>query len=114
VFTFVISLVVIGAALAIAARIVMNGAPQPATDAAPRGRERVRRRRSKEVPAVAVVAPAVAGQAAVERVGPTPWWVRARAVVLLSALVALLGAFLALLLVLGGALILTGLRNAVQ
>jgi hypothetical protein len=107
VFTFVISLVVIGAALAIAARIVMNGAPQPATDKAPRGRERVRSRRS---PAAA----AVATQASAEWVGPTPWWVRARAVVLLSALVALLGAFLALLLVLGGALILTGLRNAVQ
>jgi hypothetical protein len=106
VFTFVISLVVIGAALAIAARIVMNGAPQPATDAAPRGRERVRGGRS--------AARVVAGQAAVERVGPTPWWVRARAVVLLSVLVALLGAVLALLVVLGGALILTGLRNAVQ
>ena len=49
-----------------------------------------------------------------ERVTPTPWWVRARAMVLLSALLALLGAFLALLLVLGGALIVTGLQNAVQ
>jgi len=44
----------------------------------------------------------------------TPWWVRVRAIVLLSALIALLGAFLALLIVLGGALVLTGLKNAVQ
>jgi len=34
--------------------------------------------------------------------------------VVLSVVLALLGAFLALLVVLGGALILTGLKNAVQ
>ena len=34
--------------------------------------------------------------------------------IVLSVLLALLGAFLALLFVLGGALILTGLKNAVQ
>ncbi len=106
-FTFVISLVVIGAALAIAARIVMNGAPQPATDGPQRDRESVSRRRDR-------AARTTARQNRMKEAGPVPWWVRARAVVLLSTLVALLGAFLALLIVLGGALVLTGLRNAVQ
>ena len=93
-FTFVISLVVVGAALAIAARIVMNGAPQPATHGrAPDG---------------------AAGHQVVDGVQPTPWWIRVRAVVLLSALLALIGTFVALLIVLGGALVLTALKNAVQ
>jgi hypothetical protein len=105
---FVIGLVVIGAALAIAARVVMNGAVQPATDNAERDRELPRRRFERRQPFVVrtVIGP--------ERVLPTPWWVRARAAVVLSTLLALLGAFLALLLVLGGALILSGLKNAVQ
>lgn len=93
-FTFVISLVVVGAALAIAARIVMNGALQPATDSSPRDR---------------APAPQMA-----EGVQPTPVWVRVRAVVILGVLLTLIGAFVALLLVLGGALVLTGLKNAVQ
>ncbi len=97
---------VVGAALAIAARVVMNGAPQPATDQPGSDRDLPQRRFERTAPAPRI--------AAVERVTPTPWWVRARAVVLLSALLALLGAFLALLVVLGGALILTGLKNAVQ
>jgi hypothetical protein len=92
VFTFVICLVAVGAVLAIAARIVMNGTPKPATEMPVRGRE--------------------APQA--EAVVATPWWVRARAVVLLSVLLALIGAFLALLVVLAGALVLSGLKNAVQ
>jgi heme O synthase-like polyprenyltransferase len=103
---FVIGLVVIGAALAIAARVVIGGAPQPATEEADRDRELPRMRFDRRPPPVQVVNP--------ERVTPTSWWVRARAVVLLSAILALLGAFLALLLVLGGALVVTGLRNAVQ
>jgi hypothetical protein len=103
---FVIGLVVIGAALAIAARVAMNGALQPATDQPGSDRD-LPQRRFERTQATTRIAGA-------ERVTPTPWWVRARAVVLLSALLALLGAFLALLVVLGGALILTGLKNAVQ
>ena len=103
---FVIGLVVMGAALAIAARVVMNGAPQPATDQAGRDRELPRMRFERKQPPAQVVRP--------DAVTPTPWWVRARAVVVLSTMLALLGAFLALLLILGGALILTGLQNAVQ
>jgi hypothetical protein len=93
VFTFVICLVAVGAVLAIAARIVMNGTPKPATETPLRGRE-------PSQPVDAVVA--------------TPWWVRVRAVVLLSVLLALIGAFVALLIVLAGALVLSGLKNAVQ
>ena len=105
VLRFVIGLVVVGAALAIAARVVMNGAPQPATDQP--GSDR-------DLPQTGSSARSGRRRPRSERVTPTPWWVRARAVVLLSALLALLGAFLALLVVLGGALILTGLKNAVQ
>jgi len=103
---FVIALVVLGAALAIAARIAMNGTLQPATDQPDRGRDLPRTRFQRTQAGVRV--------AAAERVAPTPWWVRARSMVLLSVLLGLLGAFLALLVVLGGALILTGLKNAVQ
>jgi len=95
-----------GAALAIAARVVMNGAPQPATDQAERDRELPRMRFGLRQPRARVVRP--------DAVLPTPWWVRARAAVLLSTLLALIGAFVALLLLLGGALVLTGLKNAVQ
>jgi hypothetical protein len=95
-----------GAALAIAARVVMNGAPQPATDQARRDRELPRMMFDLRRPGVRLVQP--------DAVLPTPWWVRARAVVVLSTLLALIGAFLALLLLLGGALVLTGLKNAVQ
>jgi heme O synthase-like polyprenyltransferase len=105
---FVIGLVVIGAALAIAARVAMNGAPQPATDEADRDRELPRMRFERKQPPVVrtVIGP--------ERVLPTPWWVRARAFVVLSVLLTLLGAVLALVLVLGGVLVVTGLKNAVQ
>jgi hypothetical protein len=106
VLRFVIALVVLGAALAIAARIAMNGTLQPATDEAGSGRDLPRTRFQRTHPAARVADP--------ERVTPTSWWVRARAVVVLSAILALVGAFVALLLVLGGALILTGLKNAVQ
>jgi hypothetical protein len=105
---FVIGLVVIGAALAIAARVVMNGALQPATDDAERDRELPRMRFERKQP------PMVRTLIGPERVLPTPWWVRARAFVVLSAMLALLGTFLALLLLLGGALVLSGLKNAVQ
>ncbi len=84
----------------------MNGAPQPATDEAGRDRDLPRMRFERKQPAARVVRP--------DAVTPTPWWVRARAVVLLSTLLALIGALLALLLLLGGALILTGLKNAVE
>src|SRR5262245_16608290 len=106
VLRFVIALVVLGAALAIAARIAMNGTLQPATDQADRNRDLPRTRFQRTQPSVRV--------ATAERVTPTPWWVRARSMVVLSVILAVLGAFLALLVVLGGALILTGLKNAVQ
>jgi hypothetical protein len=98
VFTFVISLVVVGAAIAFAARVVMNGAPKPAT---------AERQRDRETRVEARVDP-------YDEVGPTPWWVRVRALVLLSVLATLIGALVALLVLLGGALVLTGLKNAVQ
>ena len=84
----------------------MNGTLQPATDQPDRDRDLPRTRFQRTQPTVRV--------AAAERVTPTPWWVRARSMVVLSVVLALLGAFLALLIVLGGALILTGLKNAVQ
>ena len=95
-----------GAALAIAARVVMNGAPQPATDQAERDRDLPRMRFGLRQPGAIVVRP--------DAVLPTPWWVRARSAFLLSTLLTLIGAVLALLLLLGGALILSGLKNAVQ
>jgi hypothetical protein len=103
---FVIGLVVMGAALAIAARVVMNGAPQPATDQAGSDRELPRMRFERKEPGARVVRP--------DAVLPTPWWVRVRAAVVLTTLLALVGAFVALVILLGGALILTGLQNAVQ
>jgi hypothetical protein len=106
VLRFVIGLVVVGAALAIAARVVMNGALQPATDEPGSDRDLPQTRFERTPPATRI--------AGVERVAPTPWWVRARAVVLLSVILAVIGAFVALLIVLAGALILSGLKNAVQ
>jgi len=106
VLRFVIGLVVIGAALAIAARIVMDAALQPATAQPAHDRDLPRMRFKRASPSARLKR----AQGDMH----TPWWVRVRAIVLLSALIALLGAFLALLIVLGGALVLTGLKNAVQ
>jgi hypothetical protein len=94
VFTFVICLVVVGAALAITARIVMNGAPQPATHGASTD--------------------GAAPQRIIDGVEATPWWIRVRTVVVLTVLLTVIGACVALLVVLGGALVLTALKNAVQ
>jgi len=106
VLRFVIGLVVIGAALAIAARVAMDGALKPATDEATSDRDLPRMRFERASPAARLKR----AQGDMH----TPWWVRARAMLLLSALLAVLGAFLALLVMLGGALVLTGLKNAVQ
>ena len=99
-FTFVISLVVVGAALVVATRLALSEAPEPLQPATPEAR----RGRGTKTPvfslAEAVEAPAL--------------WTRIRAAVLLAALLTLLGAIAALLLLIGGAVLLTGLKNAVQ
>jgi hypothetical protein len=102
-FTFVISLVVVGAALVFATRLALSEAPEtvkPATAAPPRGRATA----PEPLPAAAEVE-------SVDEPGP---WGRLRSAVLLLALLTVLGALAALVLLIGGAVVLTGLRNAVQ
>ena len=99
-FTFVISLVVVGAALVVATRLALSEAPeviQPATSESGRGR-------AVRTPAFSLA----------EEVGAPTLWPRVRAAIALVALLTVLGAIAALLLLIGGAVLLTGLKNAVQ
>ena len=104
-FTFVISLVVVGAALFLATRIAIGPPPkldQPATLAARRGGGPPR-----------PSDPDVAWRPVtdVERV---PLWRRVRSGVLLIVILTVLGAIAALALVICGAVLLSGVRSAVQ
>jgi hypothetical protein len=104
-FTFVISLVVVGAALFFATRLAIGAAPKP------------------DKPATSLARIVGGGQRAAEpdlTWGPTeevehvPAWRRIRSGVLLIVMLMVLGAIAALVLVICGAVILNGLRSAVQ
>ena len=108
-FAFVISLVVVGAAVVFATRIVLKQTAEPDKPATP--------------PAGGVrgsATLATGGQAVVS----APVWMndamvpsalrRIRSAMLLIVIVTVLGALTALVLVIGGAILLTGIRNAVQ
>lgn len=104
-FTFVISLVVVGAALFFATRIAIGQAPKPDKPATPvmrrvRGRHRPPDPEVRRVPVGDVEAPTVGR--------------RIRSAILLMAILTALGAIAALVLVIVGAVVLTGLRSAVQ
>ena len=106
-FTFVISLVVVGAALVFATRLALSEAPEPDKPATPDGpRDRGSAHATERPPRLVV--------AAVEPVESPRLRVRLRSAVLLLALLTVLGVLAALLLLVGGAVVLTGLRNAVQ
>jgi hypothetical protein len=108
---FVISLLVVGTALVIATRVALSGTPTTAKPATSLTR-------------------AVRGPAEGRHLAPEPeleppdtWledpealnlWQRVRSGVLLLALLTILGALTALVLIVGGAVLLTGLRSAVQ
>ena len=102
---FVISLVVVCAAVVITLRVVLKHEAeldQPATPPAERDRETA-------VPA-AIPFPATWG---VRAITPSPLR-RIRSAVMLVVIVTLLGALAALLIGVGGAILVSGLRNAVQ
>jgi hypothetical protein len=104
-FTFVISLVVVGAALFFATRIAIGAAPKPDKPATPAPRNVGGRHMASE--------PAVAWGPTkeVERVRVAR---RIRSGILLAAMLTVLGAIAALVIVICGALILSALRSAVQ
>jgi hypothetical protein len=104
-FTFVISLVVVGAALFFATRIAIGSAPKPDKPATPVASSVVGQHRALE--------PEVdwAPTADVERVSV---WRRVRSAFLLIVMLTILGAVAALLIVVLGAVLLSGLRSAVQ
>ena len=102
---FVISLVVVCAAVVITLRVVLKneaGLDQPATPQAERDRETAVQ--------AAIPFPAAWG---VRAVTPTPLR-RVRSAVLLIVIVTALGALAALLIGVGGAVLVSGLRNAVE
>jgi hypothetical protein len=104
-FTFVISLVVVGAALYFATRIAIGAAPKPDKPATPVARNVGGRHRAPEPDATWV---------AIEDVERVPTGRRIRSGILLIVMLTVLGAIAALALVIGGALLLSGLRSAVQ
>jgi hypothetical protein len=116
--TFLISLVVVGAALALAIRVVLAEEPKPARKRRPRDRA-TPPARSATVERQAPPADQAPARAAVQvrpaevALGPTRWQ-RLRSAVLLALLLTTLGAIAALFLVVVGFLVLTALRNAVQ
>ncbi|HEX4821095.1 MAG TPA: hypothetical protein VFV00_12910 [Acidimicrobiales bacterium] len=102
---FVISLVVVCAAVVITLKVVLRneaGLDKPATPQAERDRETAIQ--------AAVPFPATWGMRAL---APTPLQ-RFRSAVLLIVIVTLLGALAALLIGVGGAILVSGLRDAVQ
>jgi len=112
VFTFVIGLVVVGATLAIAARVVMREEQQPATKDPEPVRAGATAPARTPAPARPVASTRiVAPPAAVEE---PSWWAQVRAVAVLVGLLACVGAFVALVVLLAGVLLLTALRAALQ
>jgi hypothetical protein len=104
-FTFVISLVVVGAALFIATRIAIGPAPKLDKPATPVARSVGGRHHTFE--------PDVTWAATTEMEGVSAGR-RIRSGILLIVMLTMLGAIAALVLVIGGALLLSGLRSAVQ
>ena len=104
-FTFVISLVVVGAALFFATRIAIGPAPKPDKPATPVARTVGGRHRAPEADDTWV---AIADAEAVSAGR------RIRSGILLIVMLTALGAIAALVLVICGALLLSGLRSAVQ
>jgi hypothetical protein len=104
-FTFVISLVVVGAALFLATRIAVGAAPKPDKPATPVTQNVGGRHRRPQPDAT---------WAAIDDVEGVSTGRRIRSGILLIVMLAVLGAIAALVLVIGGALVLSGLRSAVQ
>jgi hypothetical protein len=102
-FTFVISLVVVGIALAIATRVALAGERQDPKPATVDGERDV---------GTDETTPDEAGEDG-PRLTPTPAR-RVRSAVLLFTLLTFLGAVVALVLIVAGAIVLSGLRTAVQ
>ena len=104
-FTFVISLVVVGAALVFAARVAMRGAPKRDKPATPVAASAVGRH----------VAPDLdGGWLPYAEVQHVPARRRIRSAVLLIVMATVLGALAALVIVICGAVLLSALRSAVQ
>jgi hypothetical protein len=104
-FTFVISLVVVGAALFFASRIVTDAAPKPDKPATPVPDRAVGRHLGQDddvrwLPTA--------------EVGHVPVLRRIRSGFLLIVMLTVLGVLAALVLVIGGAVLLSALRSAVQ
>ena len=109
-FAFVISVVVVGTAVVIATRIASEHTAerdQPATPPGPNDRGE-----PAEVTAAQAPAPPAIDWTH-DPLAPTALR-RIRSALLLVVIVTVLGALTALLLVIGGAILLTGVRNAVQ
>jgi hypothetical protein len=104
-FTFVISLVVVGAALFFATRIAIAPAPKPDKPATPVARNVGVRHLAPE-PEVSWALARDADRVTV--------WRRIRSATLLIVLLTVLGAIAALVIVVLGALLLNSLRSAVQ
>ena len=108
--TVVLTLVVVGGSIAVAARLAGNGERKPATE--PPVRHRARRRKAK---AARRAAAASSRAALADRVSPRPGLlVRVRAGVTLVAMMAMIGAGIALGLLLGVQVISRTLEAAVQ
>jgi hypothetical protein len=110
-FAFVISLVVVGGALVLATRLVLSAAPttdKPATllTRGVRGPDENRR---------PLIEPELdSADTWLEDPDALKPWQRIRSGVLLVGILTILGALTALVLIVGGAVLLTGLRSAVQ
>jgi hypothetical protein len=117
--TVVLTLVVVGGSIAVAAKLAASGDEQPATDGAVRHRAAARRRdrpdqrpvrRSRTRRTAAPV-----GAAVVDAVSPRPGLlVRLRAGLTLVAIVAVIGASIALGLLFGAEVVSRALETAVQ
>ena len=109
-FAFVISLVVVGAAVVLTTRIVVKQATEPDQPATPQAADV--RGASPGASSTPRLVPPVDRPVDVPLVPSV--FRRIRSAVLLVAIVTVLGALTALLVVIGGAILLTGVRNAVQ
>ena len=123
-FSFVVTVVVVGTCLFVATRIAIGQAPEgdkPATPMPQRGRgdDPAPVRGDAEEPAIESVrqvrtTAAEPSAPTAKRGQHTSAWRRVRSVVLLAALLTVLGVILALVIAIFGALVLNGLRSAVQ
>ena len=104
-FTFVISLVVVGAALFFATRIAIGATPKSDKPAMPVTTSVSGRHLAQEVD--------VSWQPTEDVVQVTAWR-RIRSAIVLAVMATILGAIAALVVVIFGAVVLSGLRSAVQ